>query len=35
MEKLFSGKWKKGVIPELWDGKAGQRIVNTLVSLIK
>jgi len=35
MEKLFSGKWKKGDIPELWDGKAGQRIVNTLVSLIK
>jgi UDP-N-acetylglucosamine 2-epimerase (non-hydrolysing) len=35
MEKLFSGKWKKGGIPELWDGKTGQRIVNTLVSLIK
>ena len=35
MEILFSGKWKKGGIPELWDGKAGQRIVNTLVSLIK
>ncbi len=33
MEILFSGKWKKGGIPELWDGKAGQRIVNTLVSL--
>ncbi len=35
MEILFSGKWKKGGIPELWDGKAGQRIVNTLVSLFK
>ena len=35
MEILFSGKWKKGGIPELWDGKAGQRIVNTLVSLCK
>jgi UDP-N-acetylglucosamine 2-epimerase (non-hydrolysing) len=33
LDKLFSGKWKKGSIPELWDGKAGQRIVNTLVSL--
>jgi UDP-N-acetylglucosamine 2-epimerase (non-hydrolysing) len=35
MERLFSGKWKKGGIPELWDGNAGQRIVNTLVSLGK
>jgi UDP-N-acetylglucosamine 2-epimerase (non-hydrolysing) len=35
MEKLFSGKWKKGGIPELWDGKAGYRIVNTLISLSK
>jgi UDP-N-acetylglucosamine 2-epimerase (non-hydrolysing) len=35
MDILFSGKWKKGSIPELWDGKAGQRIVNTLVSLGK
>ena len=33
MELLFSGKWKKGNIPELWDGKAGNRIVNTLISL--
>ena len=33
MELLFSGNWKKGGIPELWDGKAGQRIVNTLISL--
>ena len=35
MEKLFSGKWKKGSIPELWDGKAGNRIVNILISLSK
>jgi len=35
MEILFSGKWKKGSIPELWDGKAGNRIVNTLISLSK
>ena len=33
MEILFSGKWKKGCIPELWDGKAGQRIVSKLISL--
>ena len=35
MEILFSGKWKKGGIPEFWDGKAGQRIVNILVSFSK
>ncbi len=31
LETLFSGKWKKGGIPELWDGKAGNRIVNILL----
>jgi len=29
-EKLFSGNWKKGSIPELWDGKTSSRIVDTL-----
>ncbi|AXI99732.1 UDP-N-acetylglucosamine 2-epimerase (non-hydrolysing) [Cyclonatronum proteinivorum] len=29
-EKLFSGNWKKGGIPEKWDGKAAQRIVDIL-----
>lgn len=33
MEKLFAGKWKKGGIPELWDGKTAGRIVNILKSL--
>jgi UDP-N-acetylglucosamine 2-epimerase (non-hydrolysing) len=32
-EKLFSGKWKEGGIPELWDGKTGDRIVNHLLEL--
>jgi len=32
-EMLFSGKWKKGTIPELWDGKTSERIVNILLSL--
>jgi len=27
MEKLFSGNWKKGSIPELWDGNTSPRIV--------
>ena len=30
MDKLFAGKWKKGAIPELWDGKAAERIVHIL-----
>jgi UDP-N-acetylglucosamine 2-epimerase (non-hydrolysing) len=30
LEHLFAGKWKKGGIPELWDGKAAERIVEIL-----
>lgn len=30
LDKLFSGSWKKGGIPELWDGKAAVRIVEHL-----
>jgi UDP-N-acetylglucosamine 2-epimerase (non-hydrolysing) len=33
MKKLFNGNWKKGAIPELWDGKAAERIVQTLIKL--
>jgi UDP-N-acetylglucosamine 2-epimerase (non-hydrolysing) len=33
MEKLFAGTWKKGMIPELWDGKTGERIVKILGDL--
>ncbi|WP_026767995.1 non-hydrolyzing UDP-N-acetylglucosamine 2-epimerase [Asinibacterium sp. OR53] len=29
-EKLFNGKWKKGTIPPLWDGKTSERIVSVL-----
>jgi UDP-N-acetylglucosamine 2-epimerase (non-hydrolysing) len=29
-DKLFSGQWKKGGIPPLWDGQAGARIVEIL-----
>jgi UDP-N-acetylglucosamine 2-epimerase (non-hydrolysing) len=32
-DRLFEGKWKKGEIPEKWDGKTGERIVNHLVDL--
>ncbi len=30
LDKLFAGKWKKGGIPELWDGKAAERIIEKL-----
>jgi UDP-N-acetylglucosamine 2-epimerase (non-hydrolysing) len=32
-EKLFSGKWKSGGIPPLWDGKTAERIVDVLLKL--
>lgn len=31
LAKLFSGNWKKGGIPKLWDGKAAERIVEILM----
>jgi UDP-N-acetylglucosamine 2-epimerase (non-hydrolysing) len=31
-EKIFSNNWKKGKIPELWDGKSGERIIKILTS---
>jgi len=33
MEKLFNGQWKKGSIPERWDGKTSERIVEVLLKL--
>ena len=30
LDRLFGGMWKKGSIPELWDGKAGDRIISVL-----
>lgn len=32
LKKLFSGEWKKGSIPEKWDGKAAERIISILIS---
>jgi UDP-N-acetylglucosamine 2-epimerase (non-hydrolysing) len=31
MERIFNGSWKKGGIPELWDGKTATRIVQILL----
>jgi UDP-N-acetylglucosamine 2-epimerase (non-hydrolysing) len=29
-KKLLAGEWKKGRVPELWDGHAAERIVEVL-----
>lgn len=34
MKRLLSGQWKKGSIPEKWDGKAAERIVTVLERLL-
>jgi UDP-N-acetylglucosamine 2-epimerase (non-hydrolysing) len=33
MKTLLSGNWKKGTIPELWDGKTSPRIIDILENL--
>ena len=33
MDKLFSGNWKTGSIPPLWDGGTSKRIVEVLLSV--
>jgi UDP-N-acetylglucosamine 2-epimerase (non-hydrolysing) len=32
-ERLFSGNWKQGSIPEKWDGRAGERVAAVLDDL--
>ena len=32
-ETLLTGNWKQGEIPELWDGKTAQRIVQHIIDL--
>ncbi len=33
LNKLFAGQWKKGGIPEKWDGNTAKRIIKILLSL--
>jgi UDP-N-acetylglucosamine 2-epimerase (non-hydrolysing) len=33
LTKLLSGNWKQGTVPEKWDGKTAERIVQHLLSL--
>jgi UDP-N-acetylglucosamine 2-epimerase (non-hydrolysing) len=35
LERIFNGAWKKGSIPNLWDGMASERIVDQLEELLK
>lgn len=32
-KELLSGNWKKGQIPELWDGEAAKRIIENVVKI--
>ncbi len=34
LDRLFAGEWKKGAIPEKWDGHTGERIVAELERLL-
>jgi len=34
LDRLFAGQWKKGSIPDKWDGQAGERIVAALERLL-
>ncbi|MCC6193915.1 MAG: UDP-N-acetylglucosamine 2-epimerase (non-hydrolyzing) [Burkholderiales bacterium] len=34
LDRLFAGEWKKGAIPEQWDGRAAERIVAALEKLL-
>ena len=35
LDKLFDGQWKKGGIPELWDGKTSERIIEKFIEIWK
>ena len=34
LQRLITEGWKKGSIPELWDGQASKRIVHHLADLL-
>jgi UDP-N-acetylglucosamine 2-epimerase (non-hydrolysing) len=35
MDRLFAGNWRKGAIPQKWDGRTGERIVAMLETLLR
>jgi UDP-N-acetylglucosamine 2-epimerase (non-hydrolysing) len=34
LDRLFAGQWKRGTIPDKWDGRSGARIVTLLERLL-
>ena len=34
-DTLFAGRWKKGSVPDRWDGKAGERIIHHIEELFE
>jgi UDP-N-acetylglucosamine 2-epimerase (non-hydrolysing) len=34
LDRLFAGRWKRGSVPPLWDGKTSERIAQRLESLL-
>ena len=35
LDRFFAGQWKRGAIPPMWDGKAGERIAAELEKLLR
>jgi UDP-N-acetylglucosamine 2-epimerase (non-hydrolysing) len=35
LTRLMAGQWKKGAIPPKWDGKAAERMVESLEVLLQ
>lgn len=33
LQKIMGGKWKKGAIPEMWDGNSAERMVRHIIRL--
>lgn len=34
LDRLFAGEWKRGAVPEKWDGRTAERIVSALERLL-
>lgn len=34
LDRLFAGKWKRGAIPDKWDGRTGERVAAILEKIL-